>query len=167
MAAPHRGFRGEHFASFWKCFDEDIEPLTVTIWRVKGGSRLADAIAGDLLWLFTSGLKCMDKLDEEEWPAAVSENLAYLAEVFTVREVVSEKVGEYDLCVHGATKRCVRLVPPIAVDDIVRPAGRGVDRPIGSLRQGAWRLQDEMADQLCGRLRREAADEYELLFGRE
>lgn len=167
MASPHRRFRGAHFASHWKCFDEYIEPLTVTIWRIKGGSRLASAIPGDILWLFPSGLKCMRKLDEDEWPVDVAENAAYLAEVFTVQRVVPEKVEYYDLCVEGTPERCIRLNPPILVDDIVRPPGHELDVPIGSLRQGAWRLRDEMADQLCCRLRRDSPSVYELLFGRE
>jgi hypothetical protein len=167
MTAPHRRFRGAHFASFWRCFDEGNEPLRVTTWWIKGGSRLSNAIPGDLLWLFPDGLKCMNKLDEDEWPADVVENLGYLAEVFTVRGILPKKVGEDELFVQGTPKGCIRLIPPILIDDIVRPAGREVDRPIGSLRQGAWRLQDEMADQLCVRLRREAASVYELLFGRE
>ncbi len=167
MASPHRRFRGAHFASHWKCFDEDIEPLTVTMWRIKAGSRLTAAIQGDLLWLFPSGLKCMAKLDEDEWPADVADNSAYLAEVFTVQRIVPQKVAEYDLCVHGTAGRCIRLNPPILIDDIVRPPGREADVPIGSLRQGAWRLQDDMADQLCNRLRRDAPGVYESLFGRE
>jgi hypothetical protein len=167
MAAPHRRFRGAHFASFWKFFDDEDEPLTVDGWRIKGGSGLAGAIAGDLLWLFPSGLKCMSKLDEDEWPADVVETAAYLAEVFTVRRVVPEPVGDFELCVEGVPERCFSLTPPIPIDDIVRPPGHEPDVPIGSLRQGAWRLKDEMADQLCVRLRRDAPGVYESLFGQE
>lgn len=165
MAAPHQRFTGAHFASFWKCFDERTEPLTVKIWRIKKGSRLADAIEGDALWLFTSGGKCRIKLREKEWPADVDDNLAYLAELFTVKELIPDKVGEFDLRVQGVADRCVRVRPPLLVDDIVRPAGHEADEPIGSLRQGAWRLRDEMADQLCLRLRQEAPDVHRAVFG--
>ena len=101
MAAPHRRFRGAHFASFWKFFDDNDEALTVDGWRIKGGSRLADAIVDDLLWLFPSGVKCRSKLDEDEWPADIVETAAYLAEVFTVRRVVPEQVGDFELYVEG------------------------------------------------------------------
>lgn len=166
MATPHDRFSGAHFASFWKCFDEPIEPLTVKIWRIKKGSRLANAIADDALWLFTSGRKCKSKLNDSELPAIVGDELAYLAEVFTVKQVIQDKVGEYDLCVRGLPKRCLRVNPPLLIDDIVRPGGHESDEPIGSLRQGAWRLKDEMADQLCRRLQRDAPSLYTSMFAR-
>lgn len=97
----------------------------------------------------------MGKLDEDDWPVDVVETAAYLGEVFTVQRVVPEPVGDFELC--------VPLRPPIPIDDIVRPPGHGPDVPIGSLRQGAWRLRDELADQLC----RDSPGVYESLFGQE
>lgn len=155
-----------HFASFWKWFDEDEESTLVTCWRIRAHSRLADAENGDILWLFTSGVKCKKKLDEGELPASgVEDHQAYLTEVFTVQRIIPEVEGDFQLLVEGTRGRCVRLCPPIPIDDIVRPDGHERDIPIGSLRQGAWRLRAEMAELLEEKLRREAPNVYRKLFG--
>ena len=110
-----------HFASFWKFFDKYEEPLVVTMWRIRGNSRLADAVKGDLLWLFTSGGKCRNKLDEDELPDdGVEDSQAYLTEVFTIRRIIPEVAGEFKLLVQGPKDKCIGLCPPILIDDIVR-----------------------------------------------
>src|SRR5436305_10660632 len=102
-----------HFASYWKFFHEEEEPLVVDGWRVRGKSRLADARKGDILWLFTSGGKCRVKLEEEDLPeCGVAENQAYLAEVFTVKRVIPEKSGPFELLVEGISDKCIGLCPP-------------------------------------------------------
>ncbi|HUE15663.1 MAG TPA: hypothetical protein VMR25_15960 [Planctomycetaceae bacterium] len=127
-----------HFASYWKFFDSDEEPDRVTGWRVRRNSRLADAVKGDILWLFTSGGKCRIKLKEDQLPdGGVDESQAYLTEVFTISTVIPEIAGPFKLLVKGAADKCLRVRPPILIDDIVRPDGWGKDKPIGSLRQGA------------------------------
>jgi hypothetical protein len=155
-----------HFASYWKLFDHPDEPLVVDGWSVRGKSRLADARKGDILWLFTSGEKCRQKLEEDELPAAgVEDSQAYLAEVFTVSGVIPEVAGPFELLVEGETDKCIGLCPPIPIDGIVRPEGWGKDKPIGSLRQGAWRLPANVADLLQEKLKQEAPDVYREVFG--
>lgn len=153
-----------HFASYWKFFDD--EAPVVYCWRVRGKSRLADARKGDILWLFTSGGKCRTALEDDDLPAGgVEDSQAYLAEVFTVERVISEVAGPFELLVEGDAAKCVGVSPPIPVDDIVRPDGWQADVPIGSLRQGAWRLPADVAEQLQARLRRLSPKEYRVVFG--
>src|SRR5262245_33167980 len=158
-----------HFAAYWKFYDRLNEPLVVDGWRIRGKSRLANAVKGDILWLFTSGVKCRrtvgKKVPEDPSYDHVEYNEAYLAEVFTVQRVVPEIAGPFTLVVKGTKGKCIGLYPPIWVDDIVRPEGRGTDIPIGSVRQGAWRLPEEVADQFQARLRRESPEAYSDVFG--
>lgn len=155
-----------HFASYWKFFDEYEEATVVTCWRIRGKSRLADAIKGDILWLFTSGGKCRKKLEEDELPdGGVEENQAYLTEVFTISGVIPEIEGPFELLVEGVTDKCIGLCPPILIDDIVRPDGWEKDKPIGSLRQGAWRLSPHLANLLREKLKRESPDAYREVIG--
>jgi len=156
----------KHYASFWRCFHEAEEAKRVTIWRVMGGSRLASAASDDILWLFTDGRKCRSKLDDDELPVGgVVDSLGYLAEVFTIRRVVRHKFGIFELRADCIDERSARLCPPLIIDDIVRPAGHAKEKQIGSLRQGAWMLREDVADQLCARLRRDAPEAYYTVFG--
>jgi hypothetical protein len=108
----------------------------------------------------------MAKLEDEDLPAGgVEENQAYLAEVFTIDRVITETAGPFRLLVEGVAPKCIGLCPPIPVDDIVRPDGWETDVPIGSLRQGAWRLAANVAEQLQARLRRESPEAYREVFG--
>jgi hypothetical protein len=79
--------------------------------------------------------------------------------------VVPEVSGNFQLVVEGVQDRCRRVCLPILIDDIVRPEGHEGHIPIGSLRQGAWRLPDEIADRLVERLMHEAPDVYAQVFG--
>jgi hypothetical protein len=154
-----------HFASYWQLFDHPGEPDVVTGWRIRSNSRLAGAERGDTLWLFTSGSKLSNKLNQDELPdGGVVASKAYLAEVFTIRGVIPEVDGRFELLVQGVERRCVPVRPAIIIDDIVRPAGWGEEKQVGSLRQGAWRLPDDAADQLEERLRREAPTVYRKVF---
>jgi hypothetical protein len=155
-----------HFASYWKFFDEYEEATVVTSWRIGAGNRLADAIKGDILWLFTSGRKCTQKLGEDELPpGAVEDGQAYLTEVFTIRGVVPEIAGPFKLLVKGVLDKCIGVCPPILIDDIVRPDGWEKDKQIGSLRQGAWRLPDVIADLLQKKLKQESPNTFRRVFG--
>jgi len=155
-----------HLASYWQFFDSPDESPVVMCWRIRSHSRLADAEKGDILWLFTSGIKCKKKLDEDNLPDGdVEDNQAYLIEVFTVQCIVPEVEGQFKLLVEGARGKCVGLCPPILIDDIVRPDGHERDTPIGSLRQGAWRLRAEMAESLEERRRRESPSVYRRVLG--
>ena len=152
-----------HFASYWQFFDNQQEPKVVTGWRIRSKSRLADAAKGDVLWLFTSGEKCARKLDEDKLPdGGVENSQAYLTEVFTISSIIPEIAGPF-LLVKGMSDKCIgmsdkgiRLRRPLLIDGIVRPDGWGKEKPIGSLRQGAWRLRPQIADLLQKKLKQNA-----------
>jgi hypothetical protein len=99
-----------HFASYWQFFDRPAEPPTVTVWRIRARSRLADADKGDILWLFTSGGKCRKKLKEGKLPESpVEDTQAYLTEVFTISSVIPKVAGKFKLLVQGANDKCLSL----------------------------------------------------------
>jgi hypothetical protein len=155
-----------HFASYWQWFDEDEEEAIVTCWRIRGKSRLADARRGDILWLFTSGEKCRRKLEEGDLPeGGVQDSQAYLTEVFTVDRIIPEDDGDFPLLVEGLSEKCSGVYPPIHIDDIVRPFQHPKHKPIGRLRQGAWRLDPHLADLLQKRLKRERPDIHREVLG--
>lgn len=94
---------------YWKWFGQTEEPRTVTGWRIGEKSRLADARKGDRLWLFTSGKLCKKNARRENAPQdGYEDNLAYLAEVFTVENIVREDTGEFPLLINGNPDKCCR-----------------------------------------------------------
>ncbi len=155
-----------HFASYWQFYNKRQEPLVLTGWRIRSKNRLADAVKGDVLWLFTSGDKCLKKLAEEDLPdGGIEGSQAYLTAVFTVSGIIPEIASPFGLLVNGVRDKCIRVCPPILIDDIVRPRGWDKEKPIGSLRQGAWRLPPYNADLLQNTLRRESPNVYRRIFG--
>src|SRR5262245_30494232 len=95
-------------------------------------------------------------------------NAGYLVEILTVDRVEDGDPEEDSrrYVVEGQPERCLAVVPPLLVDAILRPPGRGRDEPIGAFLQGAQSLPTDKVDRLVRLLRSERPGLWERLTGR-
>ena len=106
---------------------------------------LSDLVAGDRLWMVTSG----KNLRQEAAQAG------FLVAVWQVREVVANPDddpayprADYQHRVVADASASIMLDDPVPVDHIVRPAGRDRAASIGRFLQGPRRLKDEQVRML-------------------
>ncbi|MBY0524186.1 MAG: hypothetical protein K2R98_12350 [Gemmataceae bacterium] len=139
------------FAIYWKNFARESKAADwpCTRWFTNA-DRLGKRAVGDRLWLFTAGDKC----DMAEAKAG------YLVEVFRVKCVQENQVidpdypsHEFRYVIQGDETRCVKIDPPLLVDDIIRAEGQDPAVAIGTFLQSPRKLDDDNRNRLLDRLR--------------
>lgn len=143
------------FRVFWRDF---VRESRLGIWPCTGwrtnAERLANCSEGDRVWIFTDGARCEMEKDKA----------GYLVEILTVESVAyADPNEERRYLVEGEPERCFVVDPPLLVDDIVRPPGRGSSVPIGTFLQGAQCLSADKVGRLVRLLRSERPDLWQQL----
>jgi hypothetical protein len=146
---------------YWKEFADRAEPREVKVWRVKQGSRLVDAQKGDRLWLIVSG---------ESWQKKVKKlkiaipDAGYLAEIFTVGDMVVEDDGYYYYLIEGIPAGCVAIDPPLDVDAHLRAISKKPDTHVGMRCQTPRIFEPLTVDAMKNLLQRSRPGAYKTVF---
>jgi hypothetical protein len=150
------------FGIYWKNFAKESKQgdWPCSHWFTNS-ERLRKAVSGDHFWLFTSGDTC-DMTESK---------MGYLVEIFTVQDTISNSGNNSDYpsqdfgyVVNGDCTRCLEVEPPLLVDPIIREKETGPEIPIGRVRQGPWKMKEEMASNLKDFIRNERAGIFEKIF---
>ena len=117
---------------------------------------MIDVRKGDLLWLIASG-----KLCEMSGNKA---NKGYLVELFFVERVIPETLGRFKYAIEAMPKRAYAIDPPMSADEWFRPWGMDAGKPIGSIRQSPWVLEEHFVDALKKLLKKHDANLFSKIF---
>ena len=153
---------------YWRDYRPNTEGAFVAgcLFRWHSNARLlADLVAGDRLWLVTAG----KNLDEHRKDAP---QVGFLVGIWQVRRVVTNPdddpqypSGRYRFRLVADETASLVLDEPVAVDHIVRPAGRDRVAPIGKYLQGPRKLKDNRVRLLRAAAGPQMARQY--LSGRQ
>ena len=124
---------------YWRDYRKNVRDDQVHGWY-SNASLIGDLLPGDRLWMVTSG-KCLRQKAEQA---------GFLVAVWQVQQVVENAdddpaypANEYKFHVIADEVESLNLDEPVAVDHILRPAGRDKAVSIGRFLQRPRKLSDE------------------------